>query len=343
MRAKQSAGNKPEKKTFKFKKLTIALMITGALMVAAAAIAEAVHYPWERLLGLASQDEASVADPSPLDFIASSPSSTPSASPLLSAAGLFDPSAVAVLPGAEEEEDDEETLEDYDFQILGVFKIPVLKVSQHLLEGTEKQLKFGVGHVTGTAMPGQPGNCVVAGHRPWPFRYLDTIAVGDSIIFKMGDMVYTYHVYDSFVVLPNETWVLGDVWGEKYALTVITCTPYLVSSHRLIVRARLADINGLTPAAFYGEEEPVSPSPEPSLEPPPEPSSELSPVSSPELPPESPLEPSPGPTLEPSPDSSSELSPEPSPEPSPSAEPPSDASPAGAPSPPASDAPPEAS
>jgi sortase A len=325
MRAKQSTGSKPEK-NFKFKKLTIALMITGALLVAAAAVLEAVHYPWERILGLASQDEASVADPSPLDFIVPSPSG--SASPLLSAAGLFDPSAVAVLPGAEEEDNDEETLEDYNFQILGVFKIPVLKVSQHLLEGTEKQLKFGVGHVTGTAMPGQSGNCVVAGHRPWPFRYLDTIAVGDSIILKMGDMVYTYHVYDSFVVLPNETWVLGDVWGEKYALTVITCTPYLVSSHRLIVRARLADINGQTPAAFYGEEEPTPPSPSP------EASSELSPETSLELPPETSLEPLPEPSLETTPD--------PSPEPSPSAELSAGASPAGTPSPPFSDAPPEA-
>lgn len=318
MRAKQSAGSKPEKKNFKLKKLTIVLMITGAFMVAAAAVLEAVHYPWERILGLASQDESSVADPSPLDFAVTSPSGTPSAVPLLSAAGLFDPSAIAVLPGAEEAEDDEETLEDYDFQLLGVFKIPVLKVSQHLLEGTDKQLKFGVGHVTGTAMPGQPGNCVVAGHRPWPFRYLDTIAVGDNIILKLGDMVFTYQVYDSFVVLPNETWVLGDVWGEKYALTVITCTPYLVSSHRLIVRARLADINGQTPAAFYGEEEPVPPSPSPA----PSPEPELSP--------------------EPSLDSSPEPSPELSPVPSQSAETPADASPAGTPLPPASDAPPEA-
>jgi hypothetical protein len=60
--------------------------------------------------------------------------------------------------------------------------------------------------------------------------------------------------------------VLGNIWNEKYTLTLITCTPYMVSSHRLIIRARLVDINGQTPAAYYGEEEITeSPSPVPSV------------------------------------------------------------------------------
>ena len=117
------------------------------------------------------------------------------------------------------------------------------------------EMKYGVGHVTGTAMPGEKGNCAISGHRPYPFRYLDTLTEGDKVIVKRDGVVYTYSVYESFEVLPEETWVLDNIIGEKYTLTLITCTPYMVSSHRLIVRARLIDIDGMTPAEYYGEEE----------------------------------------------------------------------------------------
>lgn len=264
-------AKRAKKKPVKFKKLTVVLLAVGALMVVTSFIIEASNYPWERLLGLASQSEDSVPDPSPLDFpvLTSLPPELLNPSPAAAEAlpeGHGQAAVMTVLPGDEEYWATTETIEEYNFQVLGVLKIPVLKVSQHLLEGSGKQMKFGVGHVIGTAMPGQHGNCVVSGHRPYPFRYLDQLVPGDNIIIKMDKMVYTYQAYDSFEVLPRETWVLNDIWGEKYTLTLITCTPYMVSSHRLIIRARLVDINGQTPAAYYGEEEILeSPSPEPSV------------------------------------------------------------------------------
>lgn len=255
-------GKHVKKSPVKVRKLTIILMILGALMVITAVTLEAENYPWGKFLGLGSQNEASVPDPSPLDFSAVPPSPAVSGSPAVTSSANLS-AVMTILPGDVEPAEATETLEDYNFQVLGIFKIPILKVSQNLLEGSAKQMKFGVGHVTGTAMPGQPGNCVIAGHRPWPFRYLDTLVTGDSVVIKIDKMKYTYQVYDSFEVLPTETWVLESIWGEKYTLTLITCTPYMVSSHRLIVRARLTDINGQTPAEFYHEEVTEAPYPEP--------------------------------------------------------------------------------
>ncbi len=116
-------------------------------------------------------------------------------------------------------------------------------------------MKYGVGHLPSTAAIGQKGNCAISGHRTFPFRYLDMLKEGDSVILKFGDNRYTYTVYESFTVLPEEVWVLDSVEGKEYVLTLITCTPYMVSSHRLIVRAELSDINGIAPQAFYGEQE----------------------------------------------------------------------------------------
>lgn len=218
-------------------------------------VIEAQEFPWGKIFVSGSQSDNSLPDPSPL----------PSYDRREALAEAQEAAAASVLPG-DDDDDSMNTPVENNYILLGYFKIPVLKVSQNLLEGTlAKQMKFGVAHITGTAMPGKKGNCAVAGHRPYPFRYLDTLQPGDSIIIKMTSMTYTYVVYDSFEVLPNETWVLDDVWGEKYTLTVITCTPYMVSSHRLIVRARLTDINGKTPAAYYGEPE-DTPSPTPSPE-----------------------------------------------------------------------------
>ena len=137
----------------------------------------------------------------------------------------------------------------------------MLEVSQNLLEGAGREMKYGVGHLPGSAMPGQKGNCAIAGHRPYPFLYLDQLKSGDSIVIRT-DNTYTYTMYEALVVLPTDVWVLGLVKDEPYTLTLITCTPYPVDDHRLIIRARLTSINGKTPQEFYG-----IPSPSPSASP----------------------------------------------------------------------------
>ncbi|SHI14335.1 Sortase family protein [Sporobacter termitidis DSM 10068] len=229
------------------KTLSRLLIFAGIVLISGALIFEAYHYPWGTLFGRDDQDEVSIPDPSPIVWenedrdsviIRSTPESSPAAS-------AEEP---GLLPGDEKAA----TLPLSVYTQLGILKIPKLNVSEYVLEGTQRQLRYGVGHVEKSGALGQQGNCVVAGHRTTAFRYLNKLAAGDSIILKADDNIYTYTVYESFAVLPKETWVLGNVENEPYTLTLITCTPYLVSSHRLIVRARLADINGMTPEAYYG-------------------------------------------------------------------------------------------
>jgi hypothetical protein len=149
----------------------IIVIIIGLAMVVTSLILEAGNYPWGLLFGTASQNEDALPDPSPLVLDAEDasaevvfepatpPSSEPSQEPSESAAADS-----AILPG--DEQDTAEAPKTPTYVVLGVFKIPVLGVSQNLLEGSGKQMKYGVGHVTGTAAPGQEGNCVVSGHRP---------------------------------------------------------------------------------------------------------------------------------------------------------------------------------
>lgn len=249
------------------------LIAVGLVLVVTAVIMEASHYPWGILFGTASQDADALPDPPPIvldpedqDVVITEgvpategtdtgtageeieASDTPDADP---SASEVSPSAGTELPG--NTEDTEKAPAVSKFVVLGTIKIPVLNVSQNLLEGSGKQMKYGVGHITSTAAPGQKGNCAVSGHRTYPFRYLDQLKPGDHIVIKAGGVSYTYEVYESFEVLPTEVWVLNSIPGEDYALTVITCTPYMVSSHRLIVRARLTDVDGKTPQEYYGD------------------------------------------------------------------------------------------
>jgi sortase A len=245
---------------------SISLIAVGLVLVITAVILEANHYPWGLLFGTATQDADSIPDPSPIeldledqgilitDRIRGTDDTGAAADPTEASEASAEetpPPAGTELPG--DAEDTAKAPAVSKFVILGTVKIPVLKVSQNLLEGSGKQMKYGVGHVTSTAAPGQKGNCAVSGHRTYPFRYLDQLRQGDNIIIKAGGVTYTYAVYESFEVLPNEVWVLNSVPGEDYVLTVITCTPYMVSSHRLIVRARLIEVDGKAPQEYYGE------------------------------------------------------------------------------------------
>ncbi len=250
--------------------LAFSLIAVGLVMVITAAIMEASHYPWGVLLGTASQNAATIPDPSPIildeedkDVIITEEAPSEDVSAAVTGAApesSASPSAGADLPG--DEVDTANAPAVIKYVVIGTLKIPVLGVSQNLLEGSGKQMKYGVGHITGTAQPGQKGNCAVSGHRPYPFRYLDQLSTGDSIVIKSGGITYTYAVFDRFDVLPTEVWVLNNIPGEDYALTVITCTPYMVSSHRMIVRARLIDIDGKTPQDYYGEAQAAVTSPD---------------------------------------------------------------------------------
>jgi len=72
---------------------------------------------------------------------------------------------------------------------------------------------------------------------------LDLLSAGDEVIVDLDGEIFTYIVYDNFIVDENDTWVLRPVEGESHILTLVTCDPVVSTraKNRLIVRARLAE------------------------------------------------------------------------------------------------------
>lgn len=210
-------------------KLSRILIYSGLLIIVITVISEAYHYPWATLFGGVPQSDSSLPDPPPIIWENGDHEGN-----LSSTSGNSTP---AILPG---QTDSKNTIPT-QYTELGIIKIPKLNLAQHILEGTEKQLHYGVGHVIGTSNIGKKGNCAIAGHNTTSFRYLDKLNTGDKIFLKTNKGVFTYSIFRIFTVLPTDTYVLNHIDGEDSALTLITCTPYLTGTHRLIVQARLTN------------------------------------------------------------------------------------------------------
>ena len=233
-------------------RLSLSLILAGLFVLVSAAAFELYRYPWAAVFG-GSQDDSALPDPPPIvwsggDREASAPESMSS----------LPSSSAAVLPGDESREETRPA----GYVELGIIKIPKLGLSQHVLEGTRKQLRYGVGHVTGTASVGAAGNCALAGHNTTSFRYLGKLSAGDRVILKAGGKTFAYSVFRSFTVLPTDIYVLNPLPDENATLTLITCTPYLTATHRLIVQARLMDgpAPSSSPEAGYRETSDLAPS-----------------------------------------------------------------------------------
>ncbi len=129
---------------------------------------------------------------------------------------------------------------------IGRLAIPRLHLRAMVLEGAGGDtLAVALGHVPGTALPGQPGNVVIAGHRDALFRCLRDISKDDLIVLQTIRGSYTYHVEDTAIVRPGDIAVLAS--GAYSEMTLITCYPfhYVGSApDRFIVRARLSDFRG---------------------------------------------------------------------------------------------------
>lgn len=120
--------------------------------------------------------------------------------------------------------------------ISGIIEIPKLGVRAAILEGTDdRALKYTVGHYPETVNPGEKGNFVLLGHRNYVyghyFRRIDELEPGDEVIIKKESDIYTYLVTESFVVSPEEVWVLDNT--VETMLTMITCTPIITYTDRL--------------------------------------------------------------------------------------------------------------
>lgn len=131
--------------------------------------------------------------------------------------------------------------------IMGYIDIPKIDCYLPVYHGTtEGVLQTSVGHLEGSSLPvgGESTHCVLSGHRGLPsarlFTDLDQIITGDMFMVCVLDEVLTYEVDQILVVLPEETEALAIETGKDYC-TLVTCTPYGVNSHRLLVRGRRTD------------------------------------------------------------------------------------------------------
>jgi len=122
---------------------------------------------------------------------------------------------------------------------LGQIEISSIGLTAMIEEGNDRRtLRRAVGHLPGTALPGQPGNVVIAGHRDTFFRPLRNIHTGDEIILKTLNGSYRYRVDLTEVVAPQDTDVLDN--SNEAILTLVTCYPFYFvgpAPQRFIVRA----------------------------------------------------------------------------------------------------------
>lgn len=126
--------------------------------------------------------------------------------------------------------------------MMGYIRIPKIKVEIPIYHGTsESVLQAGVGHFWGTSLPvgGESTHTVLTGHRGLPtktlFTNMDKLVKGDVFYIKVLDETLAYKVDQILTVLPEETKALSIVPGKDYA-TLVTCTPYAINTHRLLVR-----------------------------------------------------------------------------------------------------------
>lgn len=127
--------------------------------------------------------------------------------------------------------------------VVGRLEIPRLGVRAIVAEGIDPgTLRRAAGHLPGTALPGEPGNVAIAGHRDSFFRDLRGIRSGDRVRLTTPDGVFEYRVVSKKVVRPDQTEVLSA--SAAPTLTLITCFPFRyvgAAPDRFIVRARQVD------------------------------------------------------------------------------------------------------
>ena len=126
--------------------------------------------------------------------------------------------------------------------IMGYVEISKIGVKLPIYHGTDESvLQVGAGHVEGTSLPvgGAGTHCAISGHRGLPsamlFTDLDKLVVGDTFAIHVLDQVLTYQVDQILVVEPSDLSTL-EIDSAKDYCTLITCTPYGVNSHRLMLR-----------------------------------------------------------------------------------------------------------
>lgn len=135
--------------------------------------------------------------------------------------------------------------------VMGYIDVPKIRVKLPVYHGTEEAvLQTSIGHLTETSLPvgGNGSHCVLSGHRGLPsarlFSDLDKLVEGDTFTLSILNESYTYEVDRIRVVEPKDLSEL-QIEPERDLCTLVTCTPYGVNTHRLLVRGhRIQNIHG---------------------------------------------------------------------------------------------------
>ena len=124
---------------------------------------------------------------------------------------------------------------------IGTIEIPALNLDAPLHQGIElSTIDHGPSHWPGTALPGQPGNVVVAGHRVTktkPFRHIDTLQIGDEVIFTVDGQRWVYRVTGHEVVDDDAIWITDQTPGPT--ATLFACHPPGSARYRWVTRLAL--------------------------------------------------------------------------------------------------------
>lgn len=126
-----------------------------------------------------------------------------------------------------------------------IIKIEKIDLKLPVLKGiAEESLKYGIGSFRNDIGPGDLGNYSLAGHRSYTygsmFNRLDELQEGDSIEIVQNKQNFVYKVVDTFIVNPEDTWVLKNEKNKK-TITLVTCHPIRIANQRLIVKGELVE------------------------------------------------------------------------------------------------------
>ncbi len=146
------------------------------------------------------------------------------------------------FPDEEERQQYEQLLSISDDGIIGYIEIPSIDVTLPIYHGTSEEiLQVAIGHIEGSSLPvgGLSTHCVISGHRGLPssrlFTDIDQLSEGDIFTLLVLDEALTYEADQIRIVEPDDISLLEIKEGEDLC-TLVTCTPYGVNSHRLLVR-----------------------------------------------------------------------------------------------------------
>lgn len=166
----------------------------------------------------------------------------------LAAARVYNAQLLSASDKPSEEESGYHSILDFGNGIMGYISIPGIGVKLPIYHGVSNQvLEKGVGHLPTSSFPieGEGNHAVLTGHTGLPsaslFTDLDKLKEGDRFQVTIGGTDMTYEVDQIKVVLPNDTEALQAVPGADYC-TLVTCTPYGVNSHRLLVRGTRIEV-----------------------------------------------------------------------------------------------------